>query len=45
MYFNHGRSGPELLRAADAALYEAKKHSRGTIVVAKVVTGSLDSQL
>jgi diguanylate cyclase (GGDEF)-like protein len=45
MYPNHGRSGPELLRAADAALYEAKKHSRGTILVAKAATGLLDSQL
>jgi diguanylate cyclase (GGDEF)-like protein len=45
MYPNHGRSGPELLRAADAALYEAKKHARGTFLIAKSITGSLDRQL
>jgi diguanylate cyclase (GGDEF)-like protein len=38
----HGRSGPELLRAADAALYYAKKHHRGTFQRAKAVTGPLD---
>lgn len=44
IYPTHGRSGPELLRAADAALYEAKKHHRGTFVIAKAATGSLDRQ-
>jgi diguanylate cyclase (GGDEF)-like protein len=45
IYPNHGRTGAELLRAADAALYEAKKHYRGTILVAKAPTGTLDRQL
>jgi diguanylate cyclase (GGDEF)-like protein len=44
IYPIHGRSGPELLRAADAALYEAKKHHRGTFLTAKAVTGLLDRQ-
>ena len=42
IYPTHGRSGPELLRAADAALYDAKKHNRGTFMLAKAATGPLD---
>jgi len=42
IYPNHGRSGPELLRAADAALYYAKKHNRGKFVNAKAATGPLN---
>jgi diguanylate cyclase (GGDEF)-like protein len=42
IYPTHGRSGSELLRAADAALYEAKKRQRGTFFSAKAVTGPLD---
>jgi diguanylate cyclase (GGDEF)-like protein len=42
VYPIHGRSGPELLRAADAALYDAKKHRRGSFMVAKAPTGPLD---
>ena len=42
IYPSHGRSGPELLRAADAALYDAKKHHRGMFQVAKAATGPLD---
>jgi len=42
IYPTHGRSGPELLRAADAALYDAKKHYRGTFIIAKAATGPLD---
>jgi diguanylate cyclase (GGDEF)-like protein len=41
IYPTHGRSGTELLRAADAALYEAKKHRRGTFFLAKAATGPL----
>lgn len=41
IYPIHGRSGAELLRAADAALYEAKKHQRGTFFLAKAATGPL----
>jgi diguanylate cyclase (GGDEF)-like protein len=42
IYPNHGRSGPELLRAADAALYSAKKHQRGKFLIGKAATGPLD---
>jgi diguanylate cyclase (GGDEF)-like protein len=44
IYPTHGRSGSELLRAADAALYEAKKHYRGTFLLAKSPTGALEKQ-
>ena len=37
----HARSGPDLLRAADAALYHAKKFQRGTFEVAHGITGPL----
>lgn len=39
---DHGRTGSELLRAADAALYNAKKHNRGTFLSATAATGPLD---
>ena len=42
IYPFHGRSGAELLRAADAALYEAKKRHRGTFFLAKAATGPLE---
>jgi diguanylate cyclase (GGDEF)-like protein len=42
IYPNHGRTGPELLRAADTVLYEAKKHFRGMVLTAKLVTGALN---
>jgi len=42
IYPKHGRSGSELLRAADAALYHSKKHQRGTFAMAKAATGPLD---
>jgi len=42
IYPKHGTSGPELLRAADAALYFTKKHRRGTFAIAKAATGPLD---
>jgi len=41
IYPVHARSGPDLLRAADAALYHAKKHSRGTFQMARGVTGPI----
>lgn len=43
LYPMHGRTGPDLLRAADAALYQAKKHSRGTFQLARGVTAPLSS--
>ncbi|MBK9925857.1 MAG: GGDEF domain-containing protein [Anaerolineales bacterium] len=39
----HARSGPDLLRAADAALYQAKKHNRGTFQMARGVTGPIST--
>ena len=41
VYPVHARNAGDLLRAADAALYQGKKHNRGTFVVAKMVTGPL----
>ncbi len=37
----HARNGSDLLRAADAALYQAKKYNRGTFQVARGITGPL----
>src|SRR5215211_6909984 len=37
----HARSGPDLLRAADAALYQAKKYQRGAFEIARGITGPL----
>ncbi len=37
----HADSGPDLLRAADSALYYAKKYQRGTFVLARGKTGPL----
>jgi len=37
----HARSGPDLLRAADTALYRAKKYQRGSFEVAHGITGPL----
>jgi len=39
----HARNGSDLLRAADAALYQAKKYNRGSFQVAKGITGPLAS--
>jgi diguanylate cyclase (GGDEF)-like protein len=41
IYPVHARNGPDLLRAADAALYQAKKHDRGTFQMARGVTGPI----
>jgi diguanylate cyclase (GGDEF)-like protein len=37
----HARNGPDLLRAADAALYNAKKYNRGTFQISRGITGPL----
>jgi len=39
----HARNGSDLLRAADAALYQAKKHNRGTFQIARGVTGPIST--
>lgn len=41
MYPIHAVSGSELMRAADEALYRAKKHERGAFLVAHGFTGPL----
>jgi len=41
VYPIHAQSAGDLLRAADASLYHGKKHSRGSFVIAKGVTGPL----
>ena len=43
IYPVHGRNGSDLLRAADAALYNAKKYYRGTFQVSRGITGPLSS--
>ena len=37
----NARNGPDMLRAADAALYQAKKHKRGSFEMARGITGPL----
>jgi len=39
----HALNGSDLLRAADAALYQAKKYQRGTFQAARGITGPLSS--
>lgn len=41
IYPVNARNGADLLRAADAALYKAKKYDRGTFQVARGITGPL----
>jgi diguanylate cyclase (GGDEF)-like protein len=41
VYPIHAQNAGDLLRAADASLYHGKKHSRGSFVIAKGVTGPL----
>ena len=41
IYPVNARNGPDLLRAADAALYKAKRYDRGTFQVARGITGPL----
>jgi diguanylate cyclase (GGDEF)-like protein len=42
MYPIHAMSGADLLRAADEALYRAKRHQRGSLLVAHGFTGPLN---
>jgi diguanylate cyclase (GGDEF)-like protein len=41
VYPIHAQNAGDLLRAADASLYQGKKHNRGSYVVAKKATGPL----
>ena len=41
IYPVHARNGPDLLRAADGALYQAKKYNRGTFQIARGITGPI----
>lgn len=41
IYPTHARSAADLLRAADEALYRAKKHARGSFLMARGFTGEL----
>lgn len=41
IYPVHARNGADLLRAADTALYQAKKHNRGSFQMARGVTGPI----
>jgi diguanylate cyclase (GGDEF)-like protein len=43
VYPRHGRTASDLLRAADEALYRAKKHARNTFLIARDVTGELQT--
>ncbi len=43
LYPVHARNASDLLRAADAALYQAKKHKRGTFQVARGITGPIST--
>jgi diguanylate cyclase (GGDEF)-like protein len=42
IYPIHAQNAGDLLRAADASLYQGKKHNRGSFVVAKGATGPLN---
>ncbi len=41
LFPRHGRTASDLLRAADEALYRAKKHARNTFLIARDMTGEL----
>jgi diguanylate cyclase (GGDEF)-like protein len=41
LYPRHGRTASDLLRAADEALYRAKKYSRNSFLIAREMTGEL----
>lgn len=42
VYPIHARTAGDLLRAADTALYQAKKHNRGSFIIATGATGPLN---
>ena len=42
IYPTHANTPSDLIRAADSALYHAKKYARGEYVVAKAITGRLN---
>jgi diguanylate cyclase (GGDEF)-like protein len=42
VYPSHARSAGDLLRAADMALYQAKKRNRGSFIIANGATGPLN---
>ena len=42
VYPLHSRTAGDLLRAADMALYQAKKHNRGSFIIANGATGPLN---
>jgi len=44
VYPIHAMTAPDLLRAADAALYGAKKTQRGSFVIARGFTGNLPAE-
>lgn len=44
IYPVHAMTGPDLLRAADEALYRAKKHQRGSFMMARGFTGDLNKE-
>ena len=41
IYPNHAHTAGDLLRTADTALYQAKKHNRGSFLIASKATGPL----
>ena len=43
VYPRHGRTASEILRAADEALYRAKRHARNSFLTARDTTGELQS--
>ena len=43
VYPRHGRTASDILRAADEALYRAKRHARNSFLTARDMTGELPS--